>query len=135
MGELKRLSVTVTSDHMDAIRAALDAGEYGAESEIIREALQGWLADRKARLLEIERIRALIDEADASGPPFPSMVTAFWKRPGSRWLNRKRTIDLAAVFIRTPAENDLRAIWRFIAEDNRRATDALYARLRGKIEG
>ncbi len=62
-----RKSISVTSQQNDWIKAQMEAGHYGNESEVLRELIR----ERQLRELEnqgdIERIRAKIMKAEKSG--------------------------------------------------------------------
>jgi len=56
-------SITVTTQQEDWIQAEIAAGNYGTDSELIREALR----EKKNRTAELEAIRAAIIEGEQSG--------------------------------------------------------------------
>ena len=61
----------MTGEQIEAIKAAVDNGEYATTSEIVREALRDWQFKRELRQKDIERLRQLWDEGKASGPAEP----------------------------------------------------------------
>ena len=42
MSEIQKISVALTTEQLNAIKAAVDTGEYATTSEIMREALREW---------------------------------------------------------------------------------------------
>lgn len=67
MGKLERIMVTMPEEMAAKLRAAVDAGEYTTTSEIVREALHDWSDQQDRRQAEIDRLRALVAEAE-NGP-------------------------------------------------------------------
>lgn len=70
----EKISVTMTSEQLDAIRKSVDAGEYASTSEALRAAVRLWQRQREEdgeRLAAIKaRIRRSIDD------PRPSLSAA-----------------------------------------------------------
>ncbi len=46
MSNIERLTITLTAEMAEAVRTAVQAGEYASSSEIIREALRDWRHNR-----------------------------------------------------------------------------------------
>jgi antitoxin ParD1/3/4 len=67
MPGVQKISVALTEEHLNAIKAAVDAGEYATTSEIVREALREWQRQRELRGEELNRLRALWKDGKASG--------------------------------------------------------------------
>ena len=67
MAEIERLSIALPAPMADAVRRAVDAGEYASTSEVIRDALRLWEARRHLRERDIETVRQRWDEGKASG--------------------------------------------------------------------
>jgi antitoxin ParD1/3/4 len=68
MSKIDKLSITVTREQHQKIKAAVDRGDYASTSEVIRTALREWELKEELRRLEGERIAKLWDEGIASGP-------------------------------------------------------------------
>ena len=68
MANIEKISVALTAEQVEALRAAVSTGEYATTSEIVREALREWQLKRELRHEEIKRLRQLWDEGTASGP-------------------------------------------------------------------
>lgn len=71
MAEIERLSVALPAPMADAVRRAVDAGEYASASEVIRDALRLWESRRHLRERDIEIVRQRWDEGKASGRAGP----------------------------------------------------------------
>jgi antitoxin ParD1/3/4 len=42
MPDIHKISIALTSGQIDALKAAVETGEYASTSEIVREALREW---------------------------------------------------------------------------------------------
>lgn len=71
MSEVQKLSIALTSEQVNALKAAVATGEYATTSEILREAVRDWQHKRGMRSEDVERLRLLWDEGKASGKPSP----------------------------------------------------------------
>ena len=56
---VERITVTLTADMADTIKAAVNKGLYASNSEIIREALRDW---RMKQLVQERRLEALQED-------------------------------------------------------------------------
>ena len=63
MGELERLTITLTAELAETIKATLAEGDYASASEVIREALRDWKTRRESRQEELAKLKADIDQA------------------------------------------------------------------------
>ena len=68
MANVEKLSVALTPDMAAEIRAAVQDGDYGSVSEVVRDALRDWRLRRKVETLEIDELRRLVQEGIDSGP-------------------------------------------------------------------
>ena len=66
MANIEKLSIALPHDMVEAIRDAVDQGEYATTSEVIRDALRDWGMKRRVDALEIEELRKLVLPALAS---------------------------------------------------------------------
>jgi antitoxin ParD1/3/4 len=57
MSEVRKVSIALTEEQIEALKAVVATGEYATTSEL--------------RQRDIERLRQLWDEGKASGPPKP----------------------------------------------------------------
>jgi antitoxin ParD1/3/4 len=68
MANVEKLSVALTPDMAAEVRAAVEDGDYGSVSEVVRDALRDWRLKRKFESLETEELRRLVQEGIDSGP-------------------------------------------------------------------
>ena len=71
MAEIERLSIALPTPMADAVRRAVEAGEYASTSEVIRDALRLWESRRDVRERDLEIVRQRWDEGKASGRAGP----------------------------------------------------------------
>ncbi len=62
MSDIKRMTITLTAEMAQAVRAAVKHGDYASNSEIVREALRDWQHKRRLQEGELEQLRADIRE-------------------------------------------------------------------------
>ena len=68
MPDVQKVSIALTSEQLDALKAAVASGEYATTSEVVREAVRDWQFKRELRREDILRLRQMWDEGKASGP-------------------------------------------------------------------
>jgi len=68
MAHVQKLSVALTPDMVAELRAAVEGGDYGSVSEVVRDALRDWRLRRKLEVLQTEELRRLVHEGIDSGP-------------------------------------------------------------------
>jgi antitoxin ParD1/3/4 len=68
MANVEKLSIALTPDMVAELRAAVEGGDYGSVSEVVRDALRDWRLRRKIETLETEELRRLVQEGIDSGP-------------------------------------------------------------------
>ena len=62
MQNAEKLSITLPHEMAAAIRAKVSAGDYGSNSEVIREALRGWMEqERRLQTLDTAIAHGLAD--------------------------------------------------------------------------
>ena len=62
MNTMERITITLTPEMAQAVRGAVEAGEYASSSEIIREALRDWRHKRALQEQELADLRTKIQE-------------------------------------------------------------------------
>lgn len=67
MPDIEKVSIALTGEQVQQLKAAVESGEYATTSEAVREALREWGWKRELREKEIGRLRALWEEGKASG--------------------------------------------------------------------
>jgi antitoxin ParD1/3/4 len=67
MANVEKLSIALTSDMVAEVRAAVEQGDYGSVSEVVRDALRDWRLRRRIEGLETDELRRLVWEGINSG--------------------------------------------------------------------
>lgn len=62
MAKIERLTVTMPTDMLAVVKAAVDVGDYASTSEVIREALRDWKMKRALQMQEFIALQADIDQ-------------------------------------------------------------------------
>ena len=68
MAKVEKLSVALTPELAEEIRAAIAEGEYASTSEVVREALRAWKHGRETRATVLDELRRLWHDGIESGP-------------------------------------------------------------------
>lgn len=68
MSKVEKVSVAMTPELMDAVRVAVDSGDYASTSEAIRDAVRDWNRRREERAAKLADLRAAIQAGIDSGP-------------------------------------------------------------------
>ena len=68
MSTIDKISIAITRQQHDLVKAAIERGDYASTSEVIRDALREWELKERLRSSQIEEIRRLWDEGITSGP-------------------------------------------------------------------
>lgn len=68
MANVEKLSVALNPEMVAEVRAAVEGGDYGSVSEVVRDALRDWRLRRRIESLEIDELRRLVQEGIDSGP-------------------------------------------------------------------
>ena len=67
MAETEKMSVSVPSPLAEAVRQAVEAGDYASDSEVVCEALRQWEARRQLRSCDAGTLADWWDAGKASG--------------------------------------------------------------------
>jgi antitoxin ParD1/3/4 len=84
MSSVEKVSISLSPDLATAVRDAVEGGEYGSASEVVREALREWKLRQPLRRQEVERLRAAWQEGVASGPSAPLDIDAIKREAQAR---------------------------------------------------
>ena len=68
---VEKITVALTKEIADNVRAAVKAGDYASTSEIVREALRDWQLKRISQQVQIEHLRSLWEVGLKSGSAGP----------------------------------------------------------------
>jgi antitoxin ParD1/3/4 len=68
MPNVEKLSVSMTPQHAELLRDAVNSGAYASGSEVVREAMRDWSAKWMQKREDIAKLRAMWEEGKASGP-------------------------------------------------------------------
>jgi antitoxin ParD1/3/4 len=71
MPDIQKVSVALTREQIDVLKAAIKDGEYATAGEIVREALRDWQLKRQLRQENLKRLQELWDAGVASGTAKP----------------------------------------------------------------
>ncbi len=93
MPDVQKISVALTAEHVSALKAAVETGEYATASEVVREALREWQWKRKLRGEDLSRLRELWREGKASGAAAPLDLSR--TRPQARQKLKKAAERIA----------------------------------------
>jgi antitoxin ParD1/3/4 len=69
MSKVEKISVALTPEMAQMLKANVSSGDYASSSELIREALREWRQKREMQGLAREELGKLWDVGLASGPP------------------------------------------------------------------
>ncbi len=69
MSTIERITITLTAEMAQAVRGAVQAGEYASSSEIIREAPRDWRQKRALQEQELGKLRAQVQEGSPTSRP------------------------------------------------------------------
>ena len=90
MSNVEKVSVSLSHELLDSVREAVESGEYGSASEVIREALREWKLRKPLRQAEIERLRKAWDEGIASGGFEPFDMDEILAEARARFASRRQ---------------------------------------------
>jgi antitoxin ParD1/3/4 len=65
MSTIERITITLTAEMAQTLRAAVKVGDYASSSEIVREALRDWSHKRLLQQRELEQLRTEINKGIA----------------------------------------------------------------------
>lgn len=68
MPNVEKVSVSMTPQHAELLRDAVNSGAYASGSEVLREAMRDWSAKWVQKRDDIAKLHAMWEEGKASGP-------------------------------------------------------------------
>ena len=68
MPNVEKVSVSMTPQHAELLRDAVNSGAYASGSAVVREAMRDWSAKWMQKREDIAKLRAMWEEGKASGP-------------------------------------------------------------------
>ena len=68
---VEKITIALTKEIADNVRAAVKAGDYASTSEVVREALRDWQLKRISQQAQIEHLRHLWEVGLKSGSAGP----------------------------------------------------------------
>ena len=68
MSNVQKMSVALTPEIVATVKEAVASGEYTSTSEVVRDALRSWKAQRAAHEIDVKELRRLWHEGVDSGP-------------------------------------------------------------------
>jgi antitoxin ParD1/3/4 len=63
MANIEKISIALPHDMVEAIREAVDSGDYATTSEVIRDAVRDWRLKRRVEAMEVDELRQLVAPA------------------------------------------------------------------------
>ncbi|MDE2183136.1 MAG: type II toxin-antitoxin system ParD family antitoxin [Alphaproteobacteria bacterium] len=63
MSKIEKISVALPRDMVDAIKDAVEAGDYATTSEVIRDAIRDWRLKRHVEAMDVDELRRLVAPA------------------------------------------------------------------------
>jgi antitoxin ParD1/3/4 len=62
MSNIERMTITMPTEMVAAVKGAVEGGDYASTSEVVREALRDWRAKRALQLQELTALKSDIDK-------------------------------------------------------------------------
>jgi len=90
--DMERLTITLTPDLVARVKSAVDGGNYGSVSEVMRQALRDWELAETRRNAELQALRADVEagiEQARAGKARPFNAARIVKA-GQRLASKKR---------------------------------------------
>lgn len=84
MPTVEKVSIALTGEQLQALRAVVEAGEYATTSEVVREAIRDWQLKRALHQDDLRRLRQLWADGLASGSAGELDLTALRREARAR---------------------------------------------------
>jgi len=91
---IEKISISLPAEQVRSMQQAVQSGRYATTSEVVREALRAWEDKEFLRLRQVDEIRRLLAEADASGPPAALDIEEVIAEAKRRHAAKKQNGDL-----------------------------------------
>ena len=72
MGAMERITISLPVEVTERMRQSVENGFYDSTDAIVDRALRDWIDAQADGPEDIEHLRRLVDEGDASGPSIPA---------------------------------------------------------------
>lgn len=69
MGKIEKTTISLPSEMLAEIKAAVEAGDYANTSEAVRDAVRQWQRSRAVIVMNDDELRRMVEDARASGEP------------------------------------------------------------------
>lgn len=69
MGKIEKTTISLPSEMLADIKAAVEAGDYANTSEAVRDAVRQWQRSRAVIVMNDDELRRMVADARASGEP------------------------------------------------------------------
>lgn len=69
MGKIEKTTISLPSEMLAEIKAAVEAGDYANTSEAVRDAVRQWQRSRAVIVMNDEELRRMVEDARESGEP------------------------------------------------------------------
>ncbi len=77
MSNAEKLSITLPAEMVSLIKSEVDAGRYASTSEVLREAMRGWLREEEIHKENLAAVRARISASLSDERPAVPLNIAF----------------------------------------------------------
>ena len=69
MGKIEKTTISLPSEMLAEIKAAVQAGDYANTSEAVRDAVRQWQRSRAVIVMNDDELRRMVEDGRASGEP------------------------------------------------------------------
>ncbi len=69
MGKIEKTTISLPSEMLAEIKAAVEAGDYANTSEAVRDAVRQWQRSRAVIVMNDDELRRMVEDGRASGDP------------------------------------------------------------------
>lgn len=69
MGKIEKTTISLPSEMLAEIKAAVEAGDYANTSEAVRDAVRQWQRSRAVIVMNDDELRRMVEDGRATGAP------------------------------------------------------------------